>query len=177
MSTDREPLVEALDGLTVFLEDTNYQIGRLLDDHLPDAWPDPEKTVPVLSRLRTLRRRLGQLEASVERVVAGALGTGMTIAAGVPLEVHGGLVRREWQHREVARLLAENALVDEDTGEVDPEQMRVAMRAVYAVIEAGRMDWRIRALAAAGLSEDGLCKREPARRTVQFLTPGEVHSR
>jgi hypothetical protein len=58
----------------------------------------------------------------------------------MPLEVHGGLVRRvEWQHREVARLLAENALVDEETGEVDPEQMRVAMRAVYAG-DRGRPD-------------------------------------
>jgi hypothetical protein len=169
-TASRAPIDEALDGIEAFLHDADVQLDRLFDANTP-----PETMVPVLARLRVLRRRLSQVEGLAERDVAHTLGTGRKTIAGMPLEVHGGWIRREWQHREVARLLAENALVNEDTGEVDPEQMRVAMRAVYRVIEAGRMDWRVTDLRAAGFDPDeGLCKREPGHMTVQFLSPAEA---
>lgn len=174
MSTSKEPMTEALDGLSVFASDADFQLQRLLDTKTEDGTADPEIILPVLARLRLLRRTISQIEQLAEREVTRALGTGRKTVGAMPIEIHGGWVRKEWQHREVARLLAENALVNEETGEVDPEQMRVAMRAVYRVIEAGRMDWRVTDLRAAGLSTDGLCKEELARMTVQFLSPAEA---
>jgi hypothetical protein len=122
------------------------------------------------------RQRLAKIEALAERRVTHALGTGKSTSGGIQVDVHGGWIRSDWQDREIARLLAENALVDEATGEVDELEMRVAMRAVYRVIEAGRMSWRVTDLRAAGFDpdENGLCKREPGHMTVQFLTPAET---
>jgi hypothetical protein len=178
VSVERDPVTEALDGLMVFVDDLDLQVVRFLDYGADVGMPEhktaPEKVVPVLQRIRMYRQRLAGIEALAERHVAHALGTGTHAPAGIPVKVHGGWDRKDWQHRDIARLLAENALVDEATGEVDPEQMRVAMRAVYRVIEAGRMEWRVTDLRAAGLTTDGLCKEEPKRMTVQFLTPAET---
>ena len=95
------------------------------------------------------------------------------VAAGL-VEVHGGWKRTDWQHREIARLLAETVFVDEDTGELDQIGLMEAMPAVYAVLDAGRMEWRVTDLRAAGLTTDGLCKEELVRMTVQILTPAET---
>lgn len=182
MSIDREPVVEALDGLMAFIDDLDRQLARVLDiEDPPELSPSPggrpeaaEPITPLLERIRLYRQRLARIEALAERRVAHALGTGKKTSAGIAVDVHGGWEREDWQHRDIARLLAENALVDEATGEVDPEQMRVAMRAVYRVIEAGRMEWRVTDLKKAGLTMDGLCKEKPKRMTVQILTPAET---
>lgn len=170
MSMERDPMVEALDFLTTAVDDCDQQLVRLVDD---DGKGDPVVLVPVLQRLRVYRQRLGQVEAMAERAVTTSLGTGKHAPGGVAVEVHGGWKRTDWQHREIGRLLAENALVDEATGEVSGDEIELAMRAVYKVLDAGRMDWRVTDLRAAGLSMDGLCKEEPKRMTVQFLTAAE----
>jgi hypothetical protein len=173
MSIEREPIVEALDGLMAFIDDLDLQVGRLVD--AGDTAPRAEKTAPVLARLRGQRLRLAQVEAMLERSLAHELGTGQHSPAGIPVKVHGGWVRTDWQHRDIARLLAEAALVDEVTGELDPKLLAVVMPAVYRVIEAGRMDWRVTDLKEAGLNPDeGLCKREHKRMTVQLLSPAET---
>jgi hypothetical protein len=160
---------EALDGLEAFLHDADRQLDRLLDGNA-----DQEVMVPVLARLRVLRRRLGQVEALAERDVAHSLGIGKRVIAGLPLDVHGGWKRTDWQHREIGRLLAESVFVDEETGELDQIGLMAAMPAVYRVLDACRPEWRVTDLKAAGLTTDGLCKEEPARMTVQFLTPAET---
>jgi primosomal protein N'' len=171
VGADRDPVTEAIDGLLAFVDDLDHQLARLIE---ATDKTDADPVTPLLQRIRTQRQRLAQIEALAERHVAQALGTGQHAPAGIAVKVHGGWDRKDWQHRDIARLLAENALVDEATGEVDAEQMRVAMRAVYRVIEAGRMDWRVTDLKAAGLTLDGLCKEERKRMTVQFLTPAET---
>lgn len=171
MAADRDPVTEALDGLLAMVDDLDLQVVRLLDT--VDEF-DSVPLVPVLYRIRVQRQRLAQVEALAERHVTRALGTGKKTIAGVQLDVHGGWQRTEWQHRDVGRLLAELALVDQVTGELDAEQMRVAMQAVYAVLEVCRPEWRVTDLRAAGLDLDGLCKETPKRMTVQFLSGAEV---
>jgi hypothetical protein len=182
MAIEREPVVEALDGLLAFIDDLDNQLARKLDIENPPEQADKaggrpeaaEPITPLLARIRMYRQRLAQIEALAERRVAHALGTGKKTSAGIPIEVHGGWERKDWQHREIARLLTENALVDEETGELDPKLLAIVMPAVYRVIEAGRMEWRVTDLKAAGLAMDGLCKEQPKRMTVQFLTPAET---
>ena len=166
-----DAMVEALDGLMAFVDDCDAQLGRLLD--AVDE-KDAERVAPVLQRLRTYRQRLAQVEALAERHVARALGTGQHTPAGLPVKVHGGWDRKEWQHRDIARLLAERTLVDPLTGEFDPAMVRPAMLVVDAVLEACRPEWRVTALKAAGIELDGLCKEQPKRMTVQFLSPAET---
>lgn len=171
MSIDRDPVTEAIDGLMAFIDDLDRQLLRLLES---TGDKDPDPIIRPLQRIRHQRQRLAQLEALAERHVAHALGTGQHAPAGIPVKVHGGWDRKDWQHRDIARLLAENALVDEATGELSRHNMAIAMEAVYAVIEAGRMEWRVTDLRAAGLTMDGLCKETPKRMTVQFLSPAET---
>jgi hypothetical protein len=174
MTIDREPIVEALDGLMAFIDDLDHQLLRVLEHAELVVGGEVDRVTPLLQRIRGQRQRLAQIEAMAERHVAHALGTGQHAPAGIPVKVHGGWERKDWQHRDIARLLAENALVDEATGELDPKLLAVVMPAVYRVIEAGRMEWRVTDLRKAGLSTDGLCKEEPKRMTVQFLTPAET---
>jgi len=180
MGIDREPVVEALDGLMAFIDDLDHQLGRLIEAHpLPPGAPGqaPDAAVPVapvLARIRGQRQRLAQVEALAERHVAHALGTGKKQSAGLQLEVHGGWERKEWQHRDVFRLLAELTLVDEETGELNTEYLATVMRVGDAVLAACRPDWRVTVLRARGLSLDGLCKETPKRMTVQVLTPAET---
>jgi hypothetical protein len=169
-----DPMTEALDGLAAFILDADAQLQRILAERDEDGHAAADRTVPALARLRRARQRLAQVEADAERAVTQALGTGKKTVAGTQLDVHGGWIRREWQHNLVAHLLVENLLVDPLTGVLDTERLRQMMPLVYHVLNHGRMEWRVTDLTAAGISTDGLCKEEPKRMTVQFLSDAEA---
>jgi hypothetical protein len=171
MSADT-PMAGALDALGSAIYEADVQLQLVL----AAGDPDPEATVPALYQLRAWRQRLAQIEADAERAVTQSLGTGKKTLAGLQLDVHGGWVRREWQHHLVAHLLAENLLVDPMTGELDMDKVSSVMPVVYHVLDHGRMDWRVTDLRAAGITTDGLCKEERKRPTVQFLTDAEASS-
>jgi hypothetical protein len=171
MTTDRDPVTEALDGLLAWIDDLDHQLPA----HLAGA--DTAGLVHLLYRMEGLRKRLAALEAEVERRTADALGTGRHDAGTHQIEVHGGWKREAWHDEEVARLLVERSLLDEDTGEVpadDDPVVRAALAAVRVVLAAGRMSWRVTDLRAAGVDVDDLCKSVPKRKTVQFLSGAET---
>jgi len=162
-----DPVAEALDGLGCWLDDLDRQLPRLLES------ADLPVVVRVLQRMDVQTKRLRALAGLPERHVAHVLGTGRKEVAGIPLLVHGGWDRKEWDHFEVARRLAVDPVSGELLGE-DPK-VRAALRVVLA---AGRHEWRVTDLRDRGIDpddeDDPLCRRERKRVTVQFLTPPEV---
>jgi len=158
---------EALDGLAAWVSDVDAQVPRLLDA-APLA-----RVVAVLQRLEGLRRALQASEALLVRHVTRSAGTGKHEAGGIRFEVHGGWDRKEWRDSEVAKRLA----VDPGSGELlwERPEVRTAVRQVLA---AGRHEWRVTDLRGQGIDpddeDDPLCRREPKRMTVQFLSGAEA---
>lgn len=163
-----DPMTEALDGIEVFIADADQQFPRWRE-----AAPSLLEAVEALRRTRKARQCLAGLEALLERQVTQAVAANGAVVVGpYQIKVHGGFDRKDWDSRTVARRVVSPLVADETTGEVFlyPDQ-------VWALLDrllgAATMYWKVTALRELGVDFDGLCKEEPKRRTVQFLSAPE----
>lgn len=157
-----EPVAEALDLLAAAIAETDAQVGRLPDDHPPSA------AVALLRALREHRQQLASVEAAVEARVARALGGGKHRDLGV--HVHTGSKTTWLDPRTLGWRILEPLILDPDTGEtrVDPDRAADMLDRLFDCLAVAY--FRVGTMADHGVQYDDLVKREPSRRTVQFLS-------
>lgn len=158
-----DPMREALDLLTAAVADCNEQVGRLDDQPVADA-------VALLRALRGQRQMLAAVESTVEARVVRALGKGRHEQYGV--KVNGGSTTTWTDPRTLAWRVAEPLVLDRTSGETWLDPQRVG-DLIDRIFDAAQFSYfRTGYLRDHGVEYDDLVKREPARRTVQILSPG-----
>lgn len=164
---DAEPVDEALVLLVAAVDDVDRQVGRLPDD-LP-----VEETAALLRTLRHQRQLLAAVEAAVEARVAKALGRGDHEVAGLPVRVNQAN-RTTWiDPRTLAWRIVEPLVLDRQSGEthVDPDRAADMLDRLFDALQVAY--FRTKTMRGQGVAYDDLMKREPGRRTVQFLSPSD----
>ncbi len=152
-------------------------LHRALDDleaeaqHAVDG-EDLAELAAVHVDLTRARRRLAMVAAFIEDALADAMPDKVLELPGLPsLELRSGKKRTAWQSLDLFDELLHRCAVDPDTGEVidDPDMLRARIRDVLAecVPFTGSLGWRVKALAAAGITVDEWCTTTPGRPTVQ----------
>lgn len=163
-----DPLADALMLLVAAVDDCNEQVGRLGEQ-------TTEQAVALLGALRAERQRLGAVEASVEATAARLLGKrGDHEVAGQIVRVNQ-YSRTTWlDPRTLAWRIVEPLVLDRESGEAhaDPQLVGDMLDRLFDTL---RVDYfRTGTMRDFGVTYDDLVKREPGRRTVQFLTAGEA---
>lgn len=161
---DDTPIAEALCLLTAAINDADAQVGRLPDDLLP------ADVVAVLRTLRAERQRLAAVEAAVEARVTRGLGKGKHPEHGI--EVRAGTKTTWLDPRTLAWRAVEPLVLDRTSGEtwLDPQRVGDLIDRIFDVASVAY--FRVGTLRDFGVDFDDLVKREPGRRTVQFVSPG-----
>jgi hypothetical protein len=160
-----DPMGEALDLLAAAVGEVDTQVGRLPDDE------PAGQLVALLSRLRHQRQALAAVEAAVEARVARTLGTGEHDVAGMQVRVRSGSKTTWLDPRTLAWRIAEPLVLDRDSGEthLDPDRVADLLDRLFDCVAVAY--FRTGPMRDLKVDYDDLVKREPGRRTVQFLTP------
>lgn len=158
-----DPLWEALDLLDAAVTDCDEQVGRFGEQ-------TPDETVALLRSLRAQRQKLAAVESTVEAHVVRLLGKGRHEQYGV--KVNGGSSTTWTDPRTLAWRIVEPLVLDRASGETWLDPQRVG-DLIDRIFDAAQFSYfRTGYLRDHGVEYDDLVKREPARRTVQILSPG-----
>lgn len=161
-----DPLAEALILLGAAVDGCDEQVGRLGEQ-------TTEQAVALLRRLRAERQRLAAVEAAVEAMAARLLGKrGDHEVAGHVVRVNQYSKTTWLDPRALAWRIAEPLILDRGSGEMraDPDLVAEILDRLFDML---RVDYfRVGTMTDHGVQFDDLVKREPGRRTVQFVSPG-----
>lgn len=119
-----------------------------------------EESCEALLQMNLAKRDFGYVYDSFSRLVAEAMGSVQSIALsnGAEIEKKSAYDRKTWQHKELARAVADKLVkmsIDMDTGEVvmSPEQIAESMLTYCAPSY-----WRVKELTSIGINADSYCE-------------------
>lgn len=160
-----EPLV-----LEVTVEDVSRDVARWLDT------AEEIEALDALATVRKARQDLAQIEATIEARAAQLMSGNTVEWPGGVAERRFGKDRKEWQHdelvRQVANLVALDAATDKQSGETDDMLAALIQDAVAQFAATHRPDWRVTVLKKLGIDPDEFCHAIPGRTTIQITTAG-----
>lgn len=129
----------------------------------------------MLAQVEDIGRQARYLKELVTEALVAAMGGDRKadIAGLGVVEVRGGRKRTKWDTTELARHIANRALVDLDTGELKASTLAEAADLVLTELVAcapmtPSMAWRVGALRDRDIDPDEWCESVPAPPTVQI---------